>query len=929
MTDAVHEQALLARLGFRAPERTIRELPDGWADDERWRALLATVGETAADPDAAVRRLGRVGAAERLLADPSSGKGLIAAVGFSEHLATLMLHTGKDLRSVKDRRLLEIAMQDLVEPPTRTSFERAAGALAELADDCLTQALGDRADGFAIMAMGKYGGRELNYASDIDVLFVYRDADHDEAERIARDVMAVMNGPPPVFRTDADLRPEGKDGPLVRSLEAYEAYYRRWAQAWEFQALIKCRFAAGDAGLGAAFLDLVRPFVWPEQLAPEAIEQIRVLKGRVEREVERLGLTGRQVKLGPGGIRDAEFAVQLLQLVHARHRPELRSPNTLAALDALGAEGFVAETDAERLAEAYVFLRHAEHRLQLVGGRQTHTLPSKPADREHLARGLGYRDSADGGALEAFERDWLQTTTVVRQIHERLFYRPLLEAFASAPNVGPTLGVDEARDRLAVLGFDMPPRAQEAIAELTAGSARRAKVMRAILPGLLSWLSETPDPDAGLGRLKDLVPQLDALPHLLALLRDSPPVAELLCRALGTGPAIAELLQREPGLVADLRPDEPEDRAAVIREAVAIVSRASSAHGTTALRRFKDAGWLRGAVRDLAAGDRPSVFVEVGTALSDLGDACLEGALRMARAESDAQTGGPPPGGFAVVAMGRFGGRELNHASDLDVMFVYERDGTCPDGSEGRLYHAAVAERVAAILGSVPPIFRVDAEIRPEGRSGPIVRSLESFEQYYDRWADTWEFQALTRARHAAGDEALTARLLDAVRDRVFPPKLRAEQVSQIRHMKARIERERVKSTQDPRYHVKLGTGGLADVEFTVQLLQMRHGHAIEGARSANTLQALDALRRARMVGERDAVWLRDAYLMLNRVRNHLFLLRGLPTDVIPRRDEDQERLARSLGYGRPSRSRFLEDYRRATRRARQVCDRLFYGEDG
>jgi glutamate-ammonia-ligase adenylyltransferase len=345
------------------------------------------------------------------------------------------------------------------------------------------------------------------------------------------------------------------------------------------------------------------------------------------------------------------------------------------------------------------------------------------------------------------------------------------------------------------------------------------------------------------------------------------------------------------------------------------------------MRRFKEGEFLRLATQDLAAGEDPDVFVRVSGRLSEVADSCLEAAVQLARNEQAERTGGPPPGGFTVIGMGRLGGREPSYASDLDVMFVYERDAQCPDGSDGRLFHSAVAEHVVSLLGATPPIFRVDTELRPEGRSGPIVRSLESYLVYYQRWASLWEFQALTRARHCAGDRSLSNRLIDAVAPRVWRPTLTGAEIEEIRHMKARIERERVKSREDARYQVKLGVGGLADVEFTVQLLQMRNGHAYPQIRTSNTLKAIEALEEVGLMEARDAAWLRDAYLLLNRVRNHMFLLRGIATDALPSRDEDLERLARSLGYGRLSRSRFLERYRRVTRRARRVTDRLFYGE--
>jgi glutamate-ammonia-ligase adenylyltransferase len=940
------ETAHLARHGFRSPQDALRELPAGWNSDERWRELVHILGDTA-DPDAGLRRLQRLGerVVERALADVNRARPLLVLLGFSDYLTDLLVRTPglppeligaraskrDDLHEFRDAGFVRIAANDLANAPDEVSFRRTGAALAELADGCVARFLseGGRTTGLSVMAMGKYGGEELNYASDIDVLFVVRDqASVGQAERAARELIQRLTGPPTLFRVDADLRPQGRDGPLVRTLDAYRAYYERWAHVWEFQALIKCRFAAGDTQVGADFMELIQPFVWPEELAAEAIEQVRELKARAEREVARRGLATEQVKLGRGGIRDVEFAVQLLQLVHGRHHPELRIRSTLDALAILAAEGYVGETDAADLSDAYVFLRHTEHRLQLDRGRQTHTLPPAGLRREHLARGLGFRDTDHASAEEAFEQRWVQVTAVVRTIHERLFYRPLLEAFTGAPAVRPTLSNEEADERLAALGFDRPPRARGAVATLTSGSTRRAKLMRALLPAALSWMAETPEPDQGMLRLVDVAKQLDPLPHLLAVLRDEPPVAELLCKALGTGPVLAAMLERDASLIGALSEDRPRD-VPPRDQAIALTRRARERdEAVTALRRFKDGAFLRLATHDLSAGDEPEVFVRTGAELSDVGDACLEATVEVARREQAEEVGGVPPGGFSIVAMGRYGGRELSYASDLDVMFVYERDEKCPDGSEARLFHSNVAERVMRLLGSVPPIFRVDAEVRPEGRNGPIVRSLESYLLYYDRWASLWEFQALTRARHAAGDRSLTSRLLDSVAPRVWRPTLTGAEVAEIRRMKVRIERERLGPRQDPRLQMKLGTGGLNDVEFTVQLLQMSHAYRIVEARTGNTLAALEALHEAGVVEDRDFAWLRDAYLLLNRVRNHLFLLRGLVTDALPTRDEELERLARSLGYGRLSRSRFLEHYRRVTRRARRVTNRLFYGEE-
>lgn len=940
------DAGLLARYGFRTPQRVIGELPPDWRDDPAWTKLLASIGSVA-DPDSGLIRLRRLGddVVAQTLSEPDRAPPLLRCLGFSDYLTELLVRTpglasellggppvgARDVRAFRDAGFVRIAAADLSSEPTRGSFVETTRALSDLADRCVSRVLAseDPDVRLAVMAMGKYGAQELNYASDIDVLFVSADeSGTEQADRVARRVIDVMNGPPTLFRVDTDLRPEGRDGPLVRTADAYRTYWERWAKVWEFQSLIKCRPAVGDVDLGEEFLRSAEPHVWPERLRPEAIEQIRALKSRAESEIARHGLGDRQVKLGRGGIRDAEFAVQILQLVHGRHHPSLRVRATLEGLDVLGAEGFVAPEDAAELIDAYVFLRHVEHRLQLEGGRQTHTLPGSAAKREHLARGLGFTDQPSRTALEAFEEAWSQTTSVVRTIHERLFYRPLMEAFAAVPSMRTSMTDEEADERFAALGFDRPPRVRQAIAAMTTGGTRRAKVMRAILPGVLSWMAETPEPDAGLMRMADIAGELDALPHLLAMMRDEPPVVELLCRVLGTGQFLASLLDRDPSLITVLGPEGPP--ADLRAHALSIVRRApSDVEAVIGLRRFKNAEFVRLAARDLAAGENPDVFFDLAATLSEVGDACLDAALELARADVAAQHGGEPDGAFSVIGMGRFGGRELSYASDLDVMFLYEHDAPTPRGIDARLFYSDVAERMMKLLSQTPPIFKVDAEVRPEGRSGPIVRSLQSYLVYYDRWASLWEFQALTRARHCAGDHALAQRLLQSVSPRVWRPQLSDEEVTEMRKMKARIERERVKAREDPRFQVKLGVGGLADVEFTVQLLQMRNGFRRPEIRTPNTFKATDRLELVGLLETQDATWMRDAYLLLNRVRNHMFLLRGLATDSLPTADTDVEKLARSLGYGRLSRSRFIEHYRRTTRRARQVCDRLFYGQEG
>src|SRR5256714_4622872 len=461
---------------------------------------------------------------------------------------------GRGLRRWKRQQLLRIAVRDLL---GLAELPAVAGELASLAEGCLQAALSlaEPTDTrIAVIGMGKLGGRELNYASDVDVLFVH-EGDSAAAERVARGLLSTMAEPTPhgiVFRTDADLRPEGRAGPLSRSLDAYRTYWDKWASTWEFQALIKARPVAGDADLGRAFLEAAHPHVWPARLDPDAVREVRVMKARAEEEVSKRGLTEREIKRGRGGLRDIEFAVQLLQLVHARHDPGIRSPNTLEALEQLGQAGYVDTTQVRTLDAAYRFLRTVEHRLQLADEGQVHALPSDIAGRTHLARVLGYRDEGTTTALERFEATHRRHQGQVRSIHEKLFFRPLLEAIAGT---GP-LSQQAAEDRLAAFGFLDVAHTRAALAELTTGLSRRSQLMGQLFPLLLEWLSETPHPAMGPLPLPPLAAGPARSGALAVAFREAPGAAERGCRLLGSSRLVGDALRRHPEFVPSLAENE-------------------------------------------------------------------------------------------------------------------------------------------------------------------------------------------------------------------------------------------------------------------------------------------------------------------------------------------------------------------------------------
>ena len=984
----VSSLSTLARLGFEEPEAAAARLErlGAWppAAAPGGNRLLSDVAASAApqlaaralaaiaaahpDPDGFAARLrGRLGFRRRLIPVVAASRSLGAFMathpeeadrladgrGFAaprprDELAAEAagLVAGKGpaaawdaLRRFKRRELLRVAVRDLA---GQVQVEQVAAELSDLADACLAAALAVAAaeSGYdpapmrlAVLGMGKLGGHELNYVSDIDVLFCHEpvagaeaEAAARAAERVARGVirgLSAVTAEGTCFEVDANLRPEGRNGPLSRTLGSYRAYWDRWAQPWELQALIKVRPVAGDPELAERFRQEAQARVYPERLDPETVSAVRRMKSRVETSAKARADGDRQVKLGPGGLRDIEFAVQLLQLVHGRHDPELRSGSTLVALDRLTAAGFVGRADAAQLAHAYRFLRLVEHRLQLASERRTHTIPAGEEARRWLARTLGYRDGPEASALERFEADRRRHLVAVRGLHEKLFYRPLLEAFGAVPA---GLDPEGAAERLAALGFANPERAMASLRALTAGLSRRATLMRAMLPVMLPWLAEAPDPDGGLAALRTLAEALGDRAAFYGMVRDNPAGAELLCTVLGSSRLLGELLARHPELLTAMadphRLAAAREPAELVASASAIVARHTDAAAAwDGLRRFKRRELVRVAVRDLT-GQVP--VEQVAAELSALAQACLAAGLLIAMREAGE---GPPPMRLTVLAMGKLGGTELSYTSDLDVLFCHEPVPGADPEVAARAADRVIRELLQGLSAVTPEgtAFEVDPNLRPEGRNGPLSRTLGSYQAYWDRWAEPWERQALIKVRPVAGDGELAERFCQEAAARVYVDPLDAATVAEVRRMKARVESERLPAGADPKLHLKLGPGGLADVEWTAQLLQLKFGATRPEVRAQPTLAALDALATAGALDPGEAAWLADAYRLCLRIRNLAYLVAGRPVDSLPTDPVALERLARVMGE--PGRQRLLEDYRRATRRARRVVDKRFWDD--
>ena len=888
----------------------------------------------------------------------------------AEPVADRTLVEGRDpatrLRIGYRRRLLQIAAADLT---GALPLEEVMAGLSELTvaalDAALAVARADLPPGstpcrLAVIAMGKCGAGELNYASDVDVIFVAAPAQTAAGDGLQNDVAALRTATAlasglirvcsqstpegPLFPVDPNLRPEGRDGPLVRTVASHRAYYERWAKTWEFQALLKARFAVGDAELGVEYLDALTPMVWRAAQRDDFVPDVQAMRRRVVASLPP-DQAGREIKLGPGGLRDIEFAVQLLQLVHGRADESLRRPATLEALGALAAGGYVGRTDAAAMAAAYRFLRAVEHLLQLRQLRRTHLLPDDPDVLREIGRALRQMwldpDEVPGDGA-AFPRAASGTgdpaedllaqlrlhASQARQLHEKLFYRPLLDAVARLPGEATRLSPEAAADRLEALGFVDPAGALRHIEALTAGMSRKAAIQRTLLPLLLAWLADAPEPDAGLLAFRQVSEALGGSPWYLRLLRDNAIVAQRLARLLASSRYATGMLLRAPDAVAMLGDDAqlaPRPRDELAAEARASVERhESSAGAVRAVLAIRRRELLRTAVGDvLGLAD-----IEVtGEALTAVAGVTIDAALAAATREAE-RSGGPLPTRLAVIAMGRFGGHEMGYGSDADVLFVHDPLPGADDEEATRAAHA-VAENLRALLSKPgpDPALLVDADLRPEGRQGPLVRTLASYRAYYRRWSVAWEAQALLRAEFAAGDSAVGAAFMVTADEIRYPEGgIDDAAIREIRRIKARMEAERMPRGVEPALHLKLGPGGLADVEWVVQLLQLRHGAAVADMRTTRTLRALDAAAANELIVPADALILRAAWLLAARIRDAVMLVRGRGSDTLPTSSPDLTAVAQVLGYPPDSAQDLVQDWRRAGRQARSVMERLFYG---
>jgi glutamate-ammonia-ligase adenylyltransferase len=918
-------------------------------------------------------------------------------------------------RRFRQRQMLRIGTNDIIRDRPLEEITRDISHVADTAIEvALNVALKQVAKRFGqpsnedgrpvdcvVLAFGKHGGEELNYSSDIDLMFVYSEDGSTRGKRItsvgndeffARVVTEVVRllsahtDRGHAFRVDLRLRPEGHRGPLARSLASTLAYYDSMGRTWERQALIKVRPVAGNLDLGQHFLQAIEPFVYRKYLSFAEINEIKAIKRRIEQKASQstphpaVPLEGRgkgwgEVKTGPGGIRDIEFTIQFLQLLNGGELPQVRQRNTLLGLSALERVGCLTDQEYRVLEDAYRFLRKVEHRLQLLFDLQTHRLPEGEDELRKLALRMGYPNRDRPGVVEQplpdgrdsdprteFLRDYQEKTELTRRILNHLLHQTFVgEAGKSEPESDLILDTNPDPETIrSVLGrypfrdvqgayHNLVQLAQETVPFL---STRRCRhFLASIAPALLRAVADTPDPDMALVNLEKVTNSLGAKTVLWELFSFNPPSLKLYVDLCAWSQFLSEILINNPGMIDELLDslvlNQPRSIGELRSELADLCRGASDLEPI--LHSFQDKELLRIGVRDILHKDS---IRETTAALSDVAEVLLEQIALRQYAPLVKRYGVPilsegehagQPSRFAILALGKLGGQEMNYHSDLDLMMVYEGDGrTQPPPGSSRFdrfdltdnYHffTELAQHIikaTSYQGPMGRLYAIDMRLRPTGKSGSLVIPLCEFRRYFitqqdstshpEGGAQLWERQALTRARIVHGDPAFGQEVMAAVAEGAYGLEWRPEIVDEIQAMRERLQASR------PSSNLKRGPGGLADVEFLVQLLQIKYGGAFPTLRRPNTWQALEALRQAEILSEEEQKELTAAYDFLLRVQNRLRIVHNRTIDELPETPDELDKLARRLGY--ETGTGFFAELKQHRTRTRELFLRLLKRE--
>jgi [glutamine synthetase] adenylyltransferase / [glutamine synthetase]-adenylyl-L-tyrosine phosphorylase len=922
----------------------------------------------------------------------------ISRKSLAEHLADLEFSLNQSnslddlcaaLRQHKQREILRIGARDLLPTVAMEETVRELSALAqasleaayrfcraEVEKDFGTLLLPGKQDRnrFVILGMGKLGGGELNFSSDIDVIFLY---ENDEGEssggpkgkatprefftQIGKKIIQAMGQITEdgfVFRIDLRLRPMGTGGPLVQSVGSTMVYYESWGQCWERSALIKARPVAGDRELGADFLREIEPFIYRRYLDYTTVDELRHMKLRIENELLDTHGKERNIKLGWGGIREIEFFTQALQLVNGGYEPQIREPSTLGALKQLAQHGFISRRDKDKLSAAYRFLRQVEHKVQMVQEAHAHSIPESNDEEKALARRLGYARVGKRGERDRFWQDHRAHTRAVRRIFDRLFYGAQKEITDEGASRLGMIWNDLDRHDLIIqelenAGFADPPKAYANLLAIRDGevyappSPRRLKVMRMLGPALITEIAKSSAPDRALLNLAEFSHRIGGRTGFLTLLTENPETMRLLIRLFADSQFLTDLFLNRPELIdtlirVDLTRIE-KTRNEMLAELHAAVNEQGDLEGKlNALRRHKTEEFIRIGLHDLGGAVQ---LERVLKQLSDLAAACLQCALRLTIEELQEKFGSILSARFAVLGMGKMGGRELDYNSDLDLVFIYNasEDTQSQGGSRGQVavhdFYVRVGQKLITYLSAPTEegiAYKIDMQLRPSGKSGPLVCSLDGFREYHKTSSLLWERQALIKARFVAGDPQLGKEIEKIAESFAYGSGLDRRGVSEIHHLRMRMERE-LAGEDETRFNLKKGRGGLVDIEFLAQMLQLAHGYRYPKVRRRETLRALAALHDHKILKQTEYQLLSDGYLFLRRLDHRLRLERDQSIDAFEREPTRLEAIAQSLGYdgskrtGKNNRTRagqkLVRDYESKREKIRACYERYFLQE--
>lgn len=894
-------------------------------------------------------------------------KDLVSEVAALDQDATVL----RALRRFKRRETLRIAYGDIIrEHPLQTvtlQISYLADAILEAAFQAAWRKLLKRrgtpltADGtaarFVVLAMGKLGGMELNYSSDVDLIFLYhgdgqtdarrRITNHEFFDQLAREIVRLlteMTDLGSAYRVDLRLRPDGQRGPMVPSLHSALSYYDVRGRTWERQAYIKARPAAGDLALGAEFLERLTPWVYRRYLSLADISGIKALKRRIETGSRRAGANQRNVKTGRGGIRDVEFVIQFLQLLNGGDLPELRTGNTLEGIVRLERSGCLDDLESTLLKDNYGFLRKIEHRLQIMFDLQTHVLPQRPDELRKLALRMGYVETARRPALLAFEEDYHRKTELNRKILDHLLHDAFSDDTQTAAEVDLVLDPDPSGERIAEVlekyPFSDVGRAYRSLMALSEEkirflSTRRCRhFLAAIAPELLVAIADTVDPDSTLVNLDAVSESLGGKGVLWELFSFNRPSMRLYVELCAYSPFLSGLLISNPGMIDGLMDSLALDKLPTresLQRTLRYVSRAAEDLDPI-LHSFKNEQQLRVGVRDLLGKEDVQAITGV---LSDVAETCLARIAQRQYKRLAAKFGRPLPGDgqqggrpceLIILAMGKLGGREMSYHSDLDVVFLYEADGhtAAPtDAARDRTtsnqhFFSELGQRIIKTTSRLSPygrLYELDARLRPTGRSGTLATSLAEFARYFHQGhGRLWERLALCKARVVYGSPRASQAAMAAVGRAAFGQPWKPEHAEEIRHMRQRLQQTVGAG------NLKRGPGGIVDVEFLVQMLQLKHGPRNPRIRLPNTLQALQALHDAALLSTEDHEFLRRSYQYLRTIEGRLRLTNSTARDKLPEDPIELAKLAYLLEY--KSSDALLADYENVTRRVRERFDR-------